>query len=83
MHDVAWRGMWIFVRSKDAQKQLARTSLRGPLKCMQACVEAQYHVMKMKKRFLTVRDSHLGTMKRSIETCFTALLWNMSNMPGI
>ena len=28
MHDVAWRGMWIWVRSKDAQKQLARTSLR-------------------------------------------------------
>ena len=27
-HDVAWRGMWICVRSKDAQKQLARTSLR-------------------------------------------------------
>ena len=27
MHDVAWRGMWICVRSKDAQKQLARTSL--------------------------------------------------------
>ena len=23
----AWRGMWISVRSKDAQKQLARTSL--------------------------------------------------------
>ena len=29
MHDVAWRGIWIYVRSKDAQKQLARTSLRG------------------------------------------------------
>ena len=28
MHDVAWRGMWIWVRSKDAQKQLARTSLK-------------------------------------------------------
>ena len=28
MHDVAWRGMWICVRSKDVQKQLARTSLR-------------------------------------------------------
>ena len=27
MHDVAWRGMWICLRSKDAQKQLARTSL--------------------------------------------------------
>ena len=27
MHDVAWRGMWICVRSSDAQKQLARTSL--------------------------------------------------------
>ena len=27
MHDVAWRGMWICVRSKDAQKQLARTFL--------------------------------------------------------
>ena len=27
MHDVAWRGLWICVRSKDAQKQLARTSL--------------------------------------------------------
>ena len=27
MHDVAWRGMWICVRSNDAQKQLARTSL--------------------------------------------------------
>ena len=27
MHDVAWRGMWICVRSKDAQKQLARKSL--------------------------------------------------------
>ena len=27
MHDVAWRDMWICVRSKDAQKQLARTSL--------------------------------------------------------
>ena len=27
MHDVAWRGKWICVRSKDAQKQLARTSL--------------------------------------------------------
>ena len=26
----AWRGMWICVRSKDAQKQLARTSLREP-----------------------------------------------------
>ena len=23
----AWHGMWIYVRSKDAQKQLARTSL--------------------------------------------------------
>ena len=29
MHDVAWRGMWICVRSKDAQKQLARTSLNS------------------------------------------------------
>ena len=28
MHDVAWRGMWICVRSKDAQKQVARTSLK-------------------------------------------------------
>ena len=28
MHDVAWRGMYICVRSKDAQKQLARTSLK-------------------------------------------------------
>ena len=27
MHDVAWRGKWICVHSKDAQKQLARTSL--------------------------------------------------------
>ena len=27
MYGVAWRGMWICVRSKDAQKQLARTSL--------------------------------------------------------
>ena len=27
MFDVAWRGMWICVRSNDAQKQLARTSL--------------------------------------------------------
>ena len=27
MHDVACRGMWICVRSKDAQKQLARMSL--------------------------------------------------------
>ena len=27
MHDVAWRGMEICVRSKYAQKQLARTSL--------------------------------------------------------
>ena len=25
----AWRGMWICVRSKDAQKQLARTSLNA------------------------------------------------------
>ena len=32
MYDVAWRGMWICVRSKDAQKQLARTSLS----CLQA-----------------------------------------------
>ena len=31
MHDVAWRGMWICVRSKDAQKQLARTSLTTSL----------------------------------------------------
>ena len=30
MHDVAWRGMWICVRGKDAQKHLARTSLRWP-----------------------------------------------------
>ena len=29
MHDVAWRGVWICVRSKDAQKQLARTSLKS------------------------------------------------------
>ena len=28
MHGVAWRGMWTCVRSKDAQKQLARTSLK-------------------------------------------------------
>ena len=28
MYGVAWRGMCICVRSKDAQKQLARTSLR-------------------------------------------------------
>ena len=28
MHDVAWRGMWICVRSKDVQKQLARTLTR-------------------------------------------------------
>ena len=26
----AWRGMWICVRSKDAQKQLARTSRERP-----------------------------------------------------
>ena len=26
-HGVAWSGMWICVRSKDAQKQLARTSV--------------------------------------------------------
>ena len=31
MHDVAWRGIWICVRSKDAQKQLARTSLGNSL----------------------------------------------------
>ena len=30
-HGVAWRGMWICVRSKDAQKQLARTSLTPAL----------------------------------------------------
>ena len=35
MHDVAWRGMWICVRSKDAQKQLARTSLRWLNRVMQ------------------------------------------------
>ena len=35
MHDVAWRGMWISVRSKDAQKQLARTSLRWLSRVMQ------------------------------------------------
>ena len=29
MHGVAWRGMWICVRSKDAQKQFARTSLNS------------------------------------------------------
>ena len=37
MHDVAWRGIWIYVRSKDAQKQLARTSLthaRGKLRSL-------------------------------------------------
>ena len=28
MHDVAWRGIKICMRSKDAQKQLAQTSLR-------------------------------------------------------
>ena len=27
MHGVAWRDMWICLRSKDGQKQLARTSL--------------------------------------------------------
>ena len=31
MHSVAWRGMWICVRSKDAPEQLARTSLNGIL----------------------------------------------------
>ena len=41
----------------------------------------QHQVMKMKKKFLIVRDSHLDTMKRSTETCFTPLLWNMNNMP--
>ena len=35
MHDVAWRGMWICVRSKDAQKQLARTSLKCYVKPME------------------------------------------------
>ena len=29
MHGVAWRGMWICVHSKNAQKQLARTSLNA------------------------------------------------------
>ena len=29
MHDVAWRGMWICVPSKDVQKQLVQTSLNG------------------------------------------------------
>ena len=38
----------------------------------------QHHVMKMKKKFLIVRDSHLDTLKRSTETCFTPLLWNMA-----
>ena len=38
MHDVAWRGMWICVRSKDAQKQLARTSLKWlPIVFLSAC----------------------------------------------
>ena len=32
MHDVAWRGMWICVRNKEAQKQLARTSLNHALR---------------------------------------------------
>ena len=32
MHDVAWRGMWIYVRSKDAQKQLAQTLLKFKFK---------------------------------------------------
>ena len=41
----------------------------------------QHHVMKMKMKFLIVRDSHLDTLKRSTERCFTPLLWNMSNMP--
>ena len=36
MHDVAWRGMWICVRSKDAQKQLARTSLKLKLRVFSA-----------------------------------------------
>ena len=34
MYEVAWRGMWIRVRSKDAQKQLARTSLMDPQGCL-------------------------------------------------
>ena len=33
MHDVAWRGKWICVRSKDAQKQLAWTSLNALVFC--------------------------------------------------
>ena len=36
MHDVAWRGMWICVRSKDAQKQLARTSLTALINFQQS-----------------------------------------------
>ena len=39
MHDVAWRGMWICVRSKDAQKQLARTSLNAFLKVIDISME--------------------------------------------
>ena len=34
MYDVAWRGMWICVRSKDAYKQLAQTSLRINFTCI-------------------------------------------------
>ena len=53
MHDVAWRGMWICVRSKDAQKQLARTSLN----CYSAhCMDVNIYVSLSAVDFFVIQD---------------------------
>ena len=45
MHDVAWRGMSICVRSKDAQKQLARTSLKLPSRSEKIQISREYDTL--------------------------------------
>ena len=47
----AWRGMWICVRSKDAQKQLARTSLSCPSQGQ------TFHTAKHRRRRTTARKT--------------------------
>ena len=69
MYDVAWRGMWICVRSKDAQKQLARTSLTVN------CVET-LKLCKCKNPYVWALTEHLSDFLGETEH-FSGKKWSI------
>ena len=76
----AWRGRWICVRSKDAQKQLARTSLSSQQ-------DWKARNMKLKKNGWTVRFSleldYIKCPKKSTQTAYRVLFLGLFTVCGV